>query len=254
MKTTLRQLTPVLTTISCASGTDERHRAAARTPSVRMPADRSSARAGDEGLRGVPRTVRAGLGVTIRDRSDDGDAFYIALGCCISAWSEVEKEMFDLCQRAMHVDKDVASVVYYRTPTIRARLELLNELVKLRLPKTKSGTKPHRVLKMWSAIFSDTQKELETRNRLAHHPVSSQKIVIMNALAEDGTQSRREFSLSQTTVSEDEALRGRHQDQLPLYQADLEAHYFLCGGLSASINTFHYSEFVHYISGDPISK
>ena len=167
----------------------------------------------------------------------DGDYFYRALGYCIAAWSDIEKRLFDLCHHSMRSDVEVASIVYYRTPSIDARLTLTDEMIRLRLPKTPNGGRPHPTLKIWNELRAKIKSHLEVRNRLAHHPVSLQKIIVENALTAQG-QVRQEYLILQTSVGKNEALRGKHFNQIPLYLGDLEAHCLICRGLADEIMYF----------------
>jgi len=100
--------------------------------------------------------------------------FHMYVGFCITAWGKVEEQLFRICVNCLGTSDEIAAIVYYRTPTINARLNLLDELVKARLPKKerKSGGHDHVDVKQWNDVCKDVTKLLTTRNRVAHHPVT----------------------------------------------------------------------------------
>jgi hypothetical protein len=73
-------------------------------------------------------------------------AFLMYVGYCITTWADVEEKLFKIFWRATNCPKKQAAIIYYRTPTLDARLSLTDELVKHALPKPekKSGGHPHR--------------------------------------------------------------------------------------------------------------
>jgi hypothetical protein len=63
------------------------------------------------------------------------DEFYMWIGHCISAWAKVEERLFKICWHSLRAPKTQAAIVYFRTPSLDARLSLVDELVKSALPK-----------------------------------------------------------------------------------------------------------------------
>jgi hypothetical protein len=57
------------------------------------------------------------------------DEFYKWVGICIKVWAAVEDRMFELCGLVLKADPRHVSIIYYRTPTIDARLTLTSDLV-----------------------------------------------------------------------------------------------------------------------------
>jgi hypothetical protein len=70
------------------------------------------------------------------------------------------------------------AIVYYRTPSLSARLELLDELVRATLPRKlrKSGGHDLPIVKSWKDIYGEAKNLLGTRRRIAHHPVADRFI------------------------------------------------------------------------------
>jgi|SRR5215472_7952505 len=111
------------------------------------------------------RTAAAGLW------QKTGDDFILTLGNCITEWSNVEHWLFNICLRCLGCHPVKAAIVYYRTPSIDARLSLADELVQATLPRPdrKSGG-PHPDLKTWREIETEFRGLLPIRNQLAHPP------------------------------------------------------------------------------------
>jgi hypothetical protein len=103
------------------------------------------------------------------------DEFLMWIGLCITAWAKVEEYLFAVCEECLGTRTDRAAIVYYRTPTIDARIKLIDELVRTRLPtrERKSGGHDHPDLKEWDDLRKDTLALLSTRRRIAHHPVKA---------------------------------------------------------------------------------
>jgi hypothetical protein len=106
-----------------------------------------------------------------------GDEFFEMIGNCIAEWANVEDVLFNICWQCLGSSKEVAAVVYYRTSTIDGRMTLIDELVKLTLPKRerRSGGKDHADVRLWNKIEADFGKLKEQRNQIAHHPVTVQQ-------------------------------------------------------------------------------
>jgi hypothetical protein len=100
--------------------------------------------------------------------------FYEAVGRCIKIWAGVESYLFDICVEVLGAPPDVAGVVFFRTPTIDAKLTLVSDLFLTRfLPNgLGSGEHPPKILSDWESIATDLQGRLSARNLAAHSPVS----------------------------------------------------------------------------------
>jgi hypothetical protein len=147
------------------------------------------------------------------------DEFLKWIGISITAWAEVEVHLFEICKRCLGTRNDRAAIVYYRTPSINSRLELVDELVRTVLPKSeqKSGSHPHPDVKEWGVLRKDIGKLLRTRNRIAHHPIK-----IRDRFGVPGgiglLQAKKRFELH---ISDAERFRCRTEDVEPLKQDDL---------------------------------
>jgi hypothetical protein len=163
------------------------------------------------------------------------DDFFTWLGKCITSWAQVEDHLFEICFSSLGCTRHKAAIVYYRTPTLDARLKLTNELIRTVLPgrERKSGGHDHQDVKYWNETRSMIEHELSTRNRLAHHPIEQKKLVPV-FIKPDGTQSTdaeseaisslMTVSWHESYVSEAESLRGGHENLKPLTAPDLSRH------------------------------
>jgi hypothetical protein len=104
--------------------------------------------------------------------TEGADEFFTWLGKCITAWASVENHLFEICVSSLGTTKHRAAIVYYRTPSLDARLELTNELVLTVLPARE------RDVKIWDNIKKEIKSLSPIRNRLAHHPVEQRQITV----------------------------------------------------------------------------
>jgi hypothetical protein len=101
------------------------------------------------------------------------EQFFMWIGLCITAWAKLEEHLFNICQLSLGTRLDRAALVYCRTPTLDARVKLIDELVRTVLPKPakKDGGHPHADLKQWTGIRKEIERLLSVRRRIADHPV-----------------------------------------------------------------------------------
>jgi hypothetical protein len=164
--------------------------------------------------------------------SDAADEFFTWLGECITSWAQVEEHLFEICVRSLGATRHRVAIVYYRTPTLDARLQLTNELVRtVLLPRDPpAGDHNHPDTKKWDEIHRQITKLLPVRNRMAHHPVTYKDLGRMPVLGLGGLAPAQGLALPmigswyESYVSEAEKLRGRHKDIKPLIASDLSRH------------------------------
>jgi hypothetical protein len=153
------------------------------------------------------------------------DEFYKWVGHSITAWANVETWFFQLCWRSIgssEASKERAAIVYFRTPTLDARIKLVDELVKTILPRPqrRKGGHAYPDVQQWNKLKKKLEKNLSTRNRIAHHPAGPRKGIVEIRPAHGppnepspGTVHFRvahaiaEFSRLEIYMSEDEQLR-----------------------------------------------
>jgi hypothetical protein len=100
-----------------------------------------------------------------------GDEFMRFLGMCITEWAQIEEELFESCHAILRTKKEHTAIIYYRTPTLASRLELVSELITTVFPLPKSGDHPSLERRTWKEIHDDFERLLPERNLLAHSPV-----------------------------------------------------------------------------------
>jgi hypothetical protein len=158
--------------------------------------------------------------------------FYMYVGLCITAWAKVEDELFDICVDALGCTQERASIVYYRTPSLSGRIELIDELIVTALPRrTKDGDREHEDVKRWKALKKTLLGMMSIRNKIAHHPVNhavAMRFRDTGDLIPRGQPVPLENLDFQNSYwihrSKAEGLRGRDRGQPPLKTDDLSMH------------------------------
>jgi hypothetical protein len=159
--------------------------------------------------------------------------FLMWVGYCITTWAEVEEALFGVCWKCLQSPKEVAAIVYFRTPSLDARVSLADELVKYTLPKRerKSGGHDHPSLKLWKQIERKFRDLLPTRNRIAHHPITRAEVLA-------GPDMLSGWHWHYIYASEAEILRDKAEPLTPLTIADLSAHHWDTLSLRSELEGF----------------
>jgi hypothetical protein len=99
--------------------------------------------------------------------------FLMTLGKCVTDWARIEEQLFYMLQDMLGITKEQCAIIYYRTPTLETRLQLVDEVLLDVFPKPqrRNGGHPHTDVKTWQFLLKDIRDELPVRNRLAHNPV-----------------------------------------------------------------------------------
>jgi hypothetical protein len=97
--------------------------------------------------------------------------FYQCVGRCIKGWADVEASLFRICHTILNTDEDLAAVVYFRTPTIDAKLQLVDDLMVAKEPK-KPGQHDSETIKQWRIMLKEAKRLTPFRNHIAHGPVT----------------------------------------------------------------------------------
>jgi hypothetical protein len=158
--------------------------------------------------------------------------FYMYVGLCITAWAKVEDELFDICATVLGCTQERASIVYYRTPAVSARLELADELVLSALPRrVGNGGHEHEDVKRWKALKKDLLGLTATRRKIAHQPVNhavamrfrdTGELIPVGQPVPIGNLSFENTYWIHTSSAE--GLRGRDSGHRPLKTDDLSVH------------------------------
>jgi hypothetical protein len=98
--------------------------------------------------------------------------FYSLVGVAVTDWAHIDQELFRICAHILQSCEQHSAIVYYRTPTLRSRLTLVDELIHTIFPKSskKSGAHTSQSEKMWTELHTGINDELSVRNQLAHSP------------------------------------------------------------------------------------
>src|SRR6266513_2014915 len=127
---------------------------------------------------------------------EEEDRFYAAIGRAITNWSSLETQLFEIAHLILGGRRDLASIVFYRTPTIETRLTLTSDLVEFVLPDYGPGEHPDSALKTWRRLQGEIRTKLAIRNALAHDPVGSLSDIYESV---DGKEIRIEITTASYT-------------------------------------------------------
>jgi hypothetical protein len=164
------------------------------------------------------------------------DEFMLHLGKCISYWSHIENELYQMCRWLLCSDMR-GSVVYYRTPSVSSRIDLTTELLGTIFKKSSNGHS-HAQMKVWNAIIRRMKDDLEVRNQLAHCPVGPASNL-------DGSSDDANWGIQYASmVSNPEKWRGRSDHKPVLKLPDLKDHLQRLDGHYRELNHFR-----HYVLG-----
>src|SRR5277367_3818335 len=132
-----------------------------------------------------------------QDGNEQLKVFYAVIGVCIKEWASIEHVLLQLCNLALKTTDKIASIVYFRTPSLEARTNLTEELLLAILPQRerKNGGHDHRLVKEWIVIRKGIKSELEVRNKLAHWPLAMSVDMKVTTEPPSGT-----FSLTSTPI------------------------------------------------------
>jgi hypothetical protein len=149
--------------------------------------------------------------------------FFELLGRAIVAWSYVDDELFRIFSECLYQGaSEQAAIIFYRTPTLDARIKLTDEIVRSILPgrARRSGGHDHLSVKQWRSLLNEIEALLVIRRSLAHHPVS---YTYERVLAETDTIDRPTLRL-ELKAGEYERLRTTSSKQSPVRREDILTH------------------------------
>ena len=160
--------------------------------------------------------------------SEDGsyqkiaDEFYMRVGECVTAWAEVEEELFRIFRYCVGPLRQSA-IIYYRTPGLEPRFGLTNEIVLSILPAKQPGDHHHLSVKAWKEAKGDYQSLLSFRRRIAHQPVRFREggpdwLSAPNILEISDILSLGALPWLEIATSEHEALRDKAGDPITVEQ------------------------------------
>ena len=130
------------------------------------------------------------------------DDFLKRIGHCITYWAFIEEMLFEICVATLKAPRKQTAIVYYRTPTLEARLSLVQELVAAKFPRKKPGQHSSTLEITWSNLVKEATDLIPERNTLAHRPL---KGILISGLSSDG-EAQIKYSVR---LHKNERLRGR---------------------------------------------
>jgi hypothetical protein len=104
--------------------------------------------------------------------------FYEALGRTITAWADLEAELYHAFRTALDgADKRAARAAFYAALSFQVKLAMTTDTITARLnrdpPHEREGyeIKPHPLVKRWQTIHDDLVTASKKRNLIAHLPM-----------------------------------------------------------------------------------
>jgi hypothetical protein len=100
------------------------------------------------------------------------------VGLCITEWAQIECLLFRLTMEVLGVGPKGGAIIYKSTTQIKARITLINELVKAVLDETDpiiEGKHKSGLHHSWDSIYKNLNNHLELRNKLAHWPTATNR-------------------------------------------------------------------------------
>lgn len=179
------------------------------------------------------------------------DEFHKHLGYGVAAWAQVDEVLFKIFQRCVGPWQQCA-IIYYRTPGLDVRLNLVDEIVRAILPKPEkpSGAHPHPDVKVWHLAKSSFSDLLGTRRRIAHQQVAASVYITGDYPSIEEFSARLSIEVS---PSYQERLRGRDSDVTAagIDVAGLKKHRIDVEALARRLSDFLQNELQKYSSKLP---
>jgi hypothetical protein len=110
----------------------------------------------------------------------DEQIFSRLIGECITRWAFIDRALFEYCNYCLGGRWPITAIVFYRTPQLKQRLDLVDELlrktiffIKVRIP-SRSRVAQQRcdtMLREWAIINKKLNGLIEVRNVIAHQPM-----------------------------------------------------------------------------------
>lgn len=184
---------------------------------------------------------------TSNDFSDQKSTEFMALlGTCITEWAWIEEEIYGICQMILGTASVHTSIIYYRTPSLEARLKLVDELMETVFPPPENGKHKHSDADVWKKLSKGIQDQMPVRNQLAHSPT---------AMGIWGTVDDETGKVSQVVELKMQSSPHRHEMNRPkgtskkmLLKQDLEKHLQEVREIHMRLRTFRLGGLYWHIS------
>ena len=159
--------------------------------------------------------------------------FHMIAGQCVSEWAAADEFLFLLCHFILRGMVEHSAIVYYRTPSLDARVSLATELVGSVIPRTAEG-RPHDDQETWTKLAKEFRAQLSIRNRIAHEAISP----IFRVVPEEEIGAWRiTVSGFELYARQLERARGR-PEKPPLRIDELRQHLVATARIAARIDQF----------------
>lgn len=93
----------------------------------------------------------------------DGEKFFYWVGRSITAWADVEHQLFRLFLKCLSEKRKLAIKIFDRCTTLSLKLQLIDEVLSVCLSQER--------YKNWKSILKEINRIVPIRNALAHNPV-----------------------------------------------------------------------------------
>ncbi len=137
---------------------------------------------------------------------------HLWIGRCISEWANIEETIFDICCIALCTHIKLAAIVFYKTPSLSARLTLTTELLQALFSK-EPGAHANHILKNWREITATIDELILYRNLMAHQPLDDAPIggydFFINSDETDILKLMAYRDSFKIAMSKSEAIRGK---------------------------------------------
>jgi hypothetical protein len=166
------------------------------------------------------------------------DEFHMMIGYCVAEWAAVDDALF-LILRDCIGPYEQSAIIFYRTPSLDARFNLTDEIVRSVLPKPArkdGGHEDVRVMK-WKEAIGDYSNLLATRRRIAHQRVGIRMKVTFGHTSKTSAFNERP-SWYEIYTNQHESLRGKKSDLQSLGLQDLCDHWVKVKALSERLYGF----------------
>lgn len=110
----------------------------------------------------LPKPIIIKAHPTSKQSIADRDKFLCLIGESITVWSFIDRALFILFDKALVATTQKAAIIYYKSPTLRGRVSLLDALLKHVLK--------NRSLEAWKKINRRIEDLAAIRNVIAHEP------------------------------------------------------------------------------------
>jgi hypothetical protein len=155
------------------------------------------------------------------------DRFNRLIGECTTRWAFIDAKLFEICSHCLAAPGTLDSIVYYRTPMLKQRLALVDELLKAvarHLQGTVASNAPvtrrqiDELPKQWAAINKKLDALIDVRNVIVHQPMK-----IWSIKNKEGHPPRHEFLFVISSDINNAMMRNRKQWTVTL--SDLQSHF-----------------------------